>query len=268
MRKETKMKENEIEIEIEAAKKSGLALNRLAFSYARVSTAEQESKGNSKEDQKENAQAYAEEQGLTIIHTFSVTESAFNENRIGFNSMLEMAKMYSIQHIIFKNIDRLSRNDVDWPKCKKLAREYDLNIHLYELNKVFNASSTAEDEMFLDSTSNYAKFWSNKISQGVKRSYRNKVKRNQATRAPMGYIWDESQKNWIFDPEYKHIIDEIMNAYDNKEYTGAKIASLLNAKGYETKPKQGKFHKSTVFGILKNPFYTGYFENFYDNNFR
>ncbi len=99
---------------------------------------------------------YAKRNNLHIVHTFSSTESGYKEGRVNFNKMLDAALMYNVRDIIFKNTDRLRRNDIDWPRCKRMAKTEGFHIHLYELNTVFNFDFTAEEEMFLDNTSSMA----------------------------------------------------------------------------------------------------------------
>ncbi|MCL1864191.1 MAG: hypothetical protein FWF73_00070 [Spirochaetes bacterium] len=50
--------------------------------------------------------------------------------------MLDDALNYNIRDIIFKNTDRLGRNDVDRARCKKLARFTGLPVFCFTLPAV------------------------------------------------------------------------------------------------------------------------------------
>ncbi len=245
---------NKIIKEIEKA----AAKNMLpALAYDRVSTTEQASQGMSLEYQSSNAQKYAALNNLYIVHTYSATESAFKEGRKNFNEMLTIAEQFGIKHIIFKNTDRLGRNDIDWPRCKKLAREKGFNIHLYELSTIFRQRSTAEEEMFLDNTSSMAKYWSNKISQSVRNTFHYKASMGVSPGpSPYGYKYDG--KNHVIDYKAQKIVRKIFSAADRGKSI-YKIMDLLNDAGHKT-IRGGKWNKSSVHRILTSPFYTGRFD--------
>ena len=262
----SEIEENLIET-LKSIREKGISHDLLAFAYARVSTTKQAERGNSREDQEYDAREYSERAGLHIVHLFSAAESAFSEGRVNFNLMIDLAIKHKIPNIIFKNTDRLSRNDIDLPRCKKLAREGKIQIHLYEMNMVFNEQSTAEEEMFLDNTNVMAKYWSRKISQGVKRGYKSKAhKRRIPHKAPMGYRWNEKERNWEIDNDTVEIVREIFDLYDNEHKTLQEISEILNAKGVTT--QYGKpFYKQVISSILKNRVYAGWFK-FHDEEIK
>lgn len=230
-----------------------------AFSYDRVSTEKQADTGNSLTYQKDNAELYAERAGLIIVHQFSAAESAFKEGRVVFNKMLDLAMQTGVNDIIFKNTDRLGRNDIDWPRCKALARGSGLRIHLYELGIIFSQSSTAEEEMFLDNTSTMAKYWSNKISQSLKKSYAWKAKQGiPPARFPVGYLYDKEKQIHIKDKDKEEMLNFIFDTFDNGNIGLVSLASLLNKKGYKSSTG-GSWEKSYLEVILKNPIYAGFF---------
>ena len=230
-----------------------------AYAYDRVSTLKQENEGMSLEYQARHAQKYANEHNLEIIKSYSSAESAFKEGRKNFNRMLDDALRNNIKDIIFKNTDRLGRNDVDWARCKKLAREQGFRIHLYELGTVFCATSSAEEEVFLDNTAAFAKYWSNKISQSIKRVNNDKAERGiRPATCPQGYKYDKQQQRYIFDFERKEVMQFLFDEFDNNNISINTLAKRLNAKGYRT--AQGKLWKRPyLHAILSNEFYAGKF---------
>lgn len=230
-----------------------------AFAYDRVSTTRQEQEGQSLDYQARHSRKYAEDQGLTIVRSYSSAESAHKEGRKNFNRMLDDALACGVKDIIFKNTDRLSRNDVDWPRCKKLARNKGFRIHLYAFGVVFHSGSSAEEEMFLDNTASMAAYWSNKISQEVTRAY--KDKRASGVRpgfCPVGYLYDKQQKKHVIDPDKRGVIDFVFAEFDNNNISVETLVSRLNDMGY-TAPKGGKWYRSYLHALLSNPFYAGKF---------
>jgi site-specific DNA recombinase len=232
-----------------------------AFSYDRVSTQKQKKEGVSLLDQTDRAAIYAVDNNLHIVHTFSAVESAFKEGRKNFNDMLDKAIEFKVRHIIFKNTDRLGRNDIDWPRCKKLAREDKITIHLYELATIFEAKSTAETEMFLDNTSSMAKYWSNKISQGIKANHKHKIKEGTSPSrfSPLGYKYDKNKKRHIVDEATKNLVQYIFDLFDNEQYSIDQLREYLTNEGY--KSQAGTYwSKSGIHNLLRNPFYAGEFQ--------
>jgi DNA invertase Pin-like site-specific DNA recombinase len=227
-----------------------------AYAYDRVSTLKQQQDGNSLEYQARYAQKYAEDKGLNIIKVYSSAESAFKEGRKNFNRMLDDALAQGIREIIFKNTDRLGRNDVDWPRCKRLVRDKGFRIHLYELGTIFHKDSSAEEELFLDNTAGMAKYWSNKISMSIKRAYVDKRARGVAIIAPIGYIYNKTIQQWEKDPEHSGTVEYIFREYDNNNISTYGLAKKLNDMGYRT-AKGGLWCRSSVHRTLSNPVYAG-----------
>ncbi len=237
-------------------KKIKNAKGELCFSYARISSRKQE-KGNSLEDQKSEAYAYAERNNLNLVHVFEAVESAYDEDRVVFNEMFQAARRYDVKHIIFKTYDRAARNSLDWHKVTNGIKKYRFIIHFYEMNIMLDESSTAE-EFFMGNMNNaMAQFWSNKIAQSIKRANYHKVlTRKTAIRAPLGYIWNAEEKQWVIDRDAISIIKEIYDSFNNN-MSLSEVVDLLNAKGCRT-AKGSRWHKSTVDHVLRNKFYAGY----------
>lgn len=230
-----------------------------AYAYDRVSTVKQETEGMSLEYQARHAQRYADENNLEIVKSYSSAESAFKEGRKNFNQMLDDAIKNNIKDLIFKNTDRLARNEIDWARCKKLTKEKGIRIHLYELNTIFDTSSSAEEEMFLDNTAAMAKYWSNKISKSLKRVWNDKRERGiRPSNCPTGYKYNKELQKHVIDPTTQGMIDYIFNEYDNNSISIERLLKLLAEKGYRS-PKGLSWHRRSLHYILTNPFYAGKF---------
>lgn len=244
---------------IEELVAAGHTREDLCLLYARVSTEKQAERGNSKEDQEHRARDYCEREGLVPVRVYSASESAWKEGRPEFNKMIDDSLEYGIKHLVFKNTDRMGRNDADLARIKKLAKAGKFTLHLYELGVAFGIDSTAEDEMFLDSTGIYAKYWSNKISQSVKSAYKDRAHHRRVPfKLPLGYTWNATTRRPEIDPKTEPIVRKMFELYDVENLSTEEVAVRLNALGY--KGAAGKpFHGSTVQRILINPIYCGTF---------
>jgi len=248
---------NELARDIALSRDKGLVP---AFSYERVSTDEQAEHGMSLDNQVQYARQYAEKNNLQIIKFFTVAESAYKEGRQRFNEMIASALEYGISDIIFKNSDRLGRNDIDWPRLKKLAKEKKIKLHFYEFSIVFDHGATAESEMFLDQASALARYWSNKISYSVRKSYDFKISQGIAPQAcrTIGYIYDRANKRFLIDEKTKGIVEYIFNEWDSGTHSLRDFCVMLNARGYRTL-RGSHWKKSSIHRMLTNPFYAGKF---------
>lgn len=116
-------------------------ISNSALLYVRVSSKEQEKEGFSLDAQEKLGLDYAKRKGFEIVKTWKVSESAWREERISFNQMVEYAKKHSeIQHIIFDVTDRMTRNDFDKIKI------FDLIISLKAQMEEF----TQENQNYLE----------------------------------------------------------------------------------------------------------------------
>ena len=263
-----KLKNNIIK-NIEDAISTGVSVDNLCFRYIRVSSNDQAENGNSLTEQEFRSSSYIESNNLHVVHTFSCSESAYKEGRIIFNQMLTLALELKVINIVFKNYDRLSRNHLDWSKVLNHLKTGALSIHFYEQGVVLHEGSTAEEFLMGDIQLSMAKFWSNKISQGVKSAnhYRVTVEK-LPIQYPDGYIYDKEGRFMRIDKDREPTIRRIFELFDEGQ-SQENIVEIIKHEGYMTNGKRGKpkpFSKSTIDRLLKMPFYYGYFKNIYEDN--
>src|SRR3990167_9247042 len=103
--------------------------------YVRVSSKEQEKEGFSLDAQEKLGLDYAKRKGFEIVKVWKVSESAWREERLSFNQMVEYAKKHpQIQHIIFDVADRMTSNDFDKIKIIDLIKLHGKTIHFSRSN--------------------------------------------------------------------------------------------------------------------------------------
>jgi len=143
-----------------------------ALSFDRVSTLDQQQHGYSLQNQTASAESYAERCNLQIIRAFTIAESSWkSRKRPEFKKMISTARQYKIKHLVFKCVDRMSRNFHDLALIMDLIDQEGFTVHFYEGGgKKIDGSSTYADKMIIGVEASVAKNWSDKISYEVKLS--------------------------------------------------------------------------------------------------
>jgi len=235
-----------------------------------VSSDDQKDFGNSLDEQKKRLEKYVRDKNLHPLYNYSASESAFKEGRANFDHMLSMVEKYTtIKIIVFKNFDRATRNDYDWPKVMKLIKSNKLSVHFYELGIILNNESKAEEFFNADIQVAMAKYWSRKISQGVKSAFDNFLTDDMAPtpiRGIDGYMIQKKPRKWIIDKSREKIIRRIFKLCLDG-YSLRKIAEILRSEGYRTRGVRCKngctpapYSVASIERILKHPMYAGFFQ--------
>lgn len=237
-----------------------------AIILARVSTEEQKEAGNSLPAQIERMKAYCERKGLDVVRTYEFDESAYKTKRDEFDKVLEYLKTNKEKvALCFDKVDRLSRNVFD----KRVAYLYEqaiddkIEIHFVSDSQVINNQMSASDKFAFGMKLGLSKYYSDAISDNVKRAYEQKRRRGEWTgKAPIGYKnipLDEEKrlrKDIIPDPDKAHLIKKLFEVYATGNYS---LRTLRNeAIKMGIKGTSGKdLSISMIEHILKNPFYHG-----------
>lgn len=230
-----------------------------AFVYDRISSTGQEG-GLSLVYQADGGDRYASERGLTIVHTFSVTESARREGRRVFGLMFKLAQRHGVKHVIFKNTDRYARNYADLVLLERLVDEEGFSLHFYQNNRVITADSNHNDRMILGIDMTVAKYLSDKISHDIRESNKYKARRGIAPcpRSPWGYRYDREKKLHIIDRSRERDVRWIMDRFDAGDISVRSMARLANEHGVLS-PSGGKWSTPRLHEVLTSPFYHGEF---------
>ncbi|MFH1675958.1 MAG: recombinase family protein [bacterium] len=102
-----------------------------AYAWARVSTEEQDRRGESMSQQLREIHSFAERSGYEIVEEFSEAASAFSnsEKRIEFNRMINEAKADpDIRAIIVHDMSRFSRDSIKGRELMRDLREIGINV--------------------------------------------------------------------------------------------------------------------------------------------
>lgn len=186
--------------------------------------------------------------------------------RSGLLSMLSDCEEGKIDLIITKSISRFARNTTD---CLEMIRKL-INLGIYiifEKEKIHTGSM--ESELMLSILAGLAESESVSISQNSKWSIRKRFEKGTFIISYPPYGYDNVDGEMVIVPEQAEIVKEIFASClaGNGTYT---IAKRLNDRGIPTK-KGGKWHGSTINGILTNEKYTGdviFQKTYTDSSFR
>lgn len=233
-----------------------------AIILARVSTEEQKEAGNSLPAQIERLESYCKRKGYKIVKTFSFDESAYGTSRNEFDSILEYVKLTKEKLVVcFDKVDRFSRNVFDKrvSVLYELAMKDEIELHFASDNLAITSNISATEKFHFGINLNLAKYYSDAISDNVKRAYEQKLRKGEwIGSARIGYInivIDDGTKDIVPDPERAHFIPKIFEYY----IAGTSIKLLsqrLKKEGLRTKNNK-PLSSSMVHKILKDQFYYG-----------
>ena len=238
-----------------------------AIILARVSTEEQKEAGNSLPAQQERLRVYINRKSdFQLVKEFIFDESAYQDkNRKKFQIVIDfLHEQKETIAVCCDKVDRLSRDFLlGIPALEKLRREGKIELHFPSDNLIVHKDSPATDLFHYNIALSLAQYYSNAISDNVKRSKEAQLKRRELPgMAPYGY------KNITLDNEKKDIIiDEFESKIVNKmyEWYSSGAFSMLLVKEKLKEDYDINFSKGYIDFILKNPFYYGIM--FYKNKF-
>jgi len=235
-----------------------------AIILARVSTEEQKDAGNSLPAQIERLRTYCKRKGYEIVRTFSFDESAYKTKRDEFDRIIEYLEANKEKiAVCFDKVDRLSRNVFD----KRVSLLYEkavadqIELHFVSDGQVINSAMSAVQKFQFGMSLGLAKYYSDAISDNVKRAYEQKRRAGEWTgRAPIGYknITDPitGKRDIAFDMDKEAFVRKIFELYATGNYSIKTIGKEITKAGL--KSKVGKqLSGSMIEHILKNPFYYG-----------
>jgi len=236
-----------------------------ALILARVSTEEQKEAGNSLPAQIERLNGYCRSKGFTVAKVFSLDESAYKTKRDDFDRALDYLKSTKEKIVVcFDKVDRFSRNVFD----KRVSSLYDLamedkiELHFTSDNLIITPDISATEKFHFGINLGLAKYYSDAISDNVKRAFENKIKNGEwFCKAPIGYINTEDKngnKDIIPNPAKAHFVVKIFEMYATGNSSMRIIGDEMEKLGLKSDSKNPQsVSVSRIERILINPFYHG-----------
>lgn len=235
-----------------------------AIILARVSTEEQKEAGNSLPAQIERLENYCKRKGFDVIKSFSFDESAYKSQRNDFEKIIAEIKSQKEKIVVcFDKVDRFSRNvfDKSVSVLYELAMDDKIELHFASDNLVINSKISATEKFHFGINLNLAKYYSDAISDNVKRAYEQKLRNGEwIGKAPLGYKnidLENGTKSIIFDPDKYFLVREIFELYATGKYSMKTLSREIEKKGLRGSQTGKPISSSQIEQILKNPFYYG-----------
>jgi len=250
-----------------------------AIILARVSTEEQKEAGNSLPAQIERLKNYCRAKNFKIAKVFSFDESAYKTKRDDFDRALEYIRSNKEKTVVcFDKVDRFSRNVFD----KRVAFLYELamkdkiELHFASDNLIITPDISAAQRFQFNINLGLAKYYSDAISDNVKRANENKIKKGEwIGKSPIGYINtinENGNKDILPDPARTHFIVKIFEMYATGNFSMRIIRNEIEKLGLKSNTKNPKpLSVSQIEHILRNPFYYGMMrikENLYPHKYQ
>ncbi|MBI3046423.1 MAG: recombinase family protein [Candidatus Harrisonbacteria bacterium] len=222
--------------------------------YCRKSSEAEDRQVQSIDSQESELLCLAKKDSLNVIKIYKESMSAKAPGRPIFEEMLKFIEKKNNCGLLVWKLDRLARNALDGGKVSWFM-DRGLITEIKTPEKVFR--NISDDKFMMSLDFGIAKKYVDDLSVNVKRGIRAKLEKGGWPGiAPFGYLNDKSNQTIIIDPKYSLVIKRIFELFATEKYTPKELADILYEDGY--RPKSGqKISKSTIYFILRNPFYYG-----------
>lgn len=236
-----------------------------AIIVARVSTEEQKEAGNSLPAQTERLASYCKRRELEVVKDISFDESAYKDKRDEFDKLVALVQKLSKKEkiaVCFDKVDRLSRSIFD----KRVNTLYEMavadkiELHFVSDGQVINNQMCATEKFQFSISLGLAKYYSDAISDNVKRAYEEKIKRGEwIGQAYVGYLnvtLPDGSKDIIIDEKRAFLVKKMFELYATTKYSMQDLAIEMQAQGLRSRAGVD-VSTSQVQAMLRNPFYYG-----------
>jgi len=225
------------------------------FLYARKSTEDEERQVMSIEAQLAELAEFAKRENIEIAETFIESKSAKKPGREVFNEM--MSKVQDSKEsvgLLAWHPDRLARNSIDGGQI----------IYSIDTGKIvslrfptFWFEPTPQGLFMLQVAFGQSKYYSDNLSENVKRGIRQKLRRGEwPGLAPFGYVNNPKIRNIEPEPTKAKILKKVFEEFAEGKHSLESLSQRLNFWGIVS--RSGKpLSKSVVRKILTNRAYTG-----------
>ena len=197
------------------------------FLYARKSSEDEERQVMSIEAQLVELADYAKREHIEIVEIFTESKSAKQPGRPIFNEMMTKIRTSKVPvGIIAWHPDRLARNSVDGGQI----------IYSIDIGKVvalrfptFWFEPTPQGLFMLQVAFGQSKYYSDNLSENVKRGIRQKLRRGEwPGKAPLGYINDLKSHDIEPDPIKSKVIAKAFAEYATGKHSLESLRQLLS----------------------------------------
>ncbi len=228
--------------------------------YARKSSETEDRQVASIEAQIKELKKIARENNLNISHILEESQSAKCPGRPVFNEMIRKIENGEANGILCWKLDRLARNSIDGGKIIWILRETSIQ-QIQTYGKIYLPTDNVLT-MYVEL--GMADQFIRDLSVNVKRGLREKAEKGYyPTYTSLGYIHNplkkKGEKEIIKDHDRFYLVRNIFDLVLSGKHSPPQALEMVTKKGLKTK-KERKVQRSTIYRILKDPFYYGVFE--------
>jgi len=200
------------------------------FLYARKSTEDEERQVMSIEAQLAELAEFAKRENVEIDKTFIESKSAKKPGREVFNKMISAIQASDEPiGIMAWHPDRLARNSVDGGQIIYLI---DTGLVVSLRFPTFWFEPTPQGLFMLQVAFGQSKYYSDNLSENVKRGQRQKLRRGEwPGLAPYGYINNAKTRNIDIDPVKAKIVKLAFKEFSDGKYTLSSLSERLSEFG-------------------------------------
>ncbi len=239
------------------------------FLYARKSTEDEERQVMSIEAQLAELAEFAKRENLEIVEKFIESKSAKKPGREIFNEMMhKVQESKTPVGLLAWHPDRLARNSVDGGQI----------IYLIDCEKIaslrfptFWFEPTPQGLFMLQVAFGQSKYYSDNLSENVKRGIRQKLRRGEwPSKAPLGYMNNPKTRNIEPHQVKAKIIERAFEEFSEGKYTLESLGKRLAEFGLESKNRT-PLAKATIQRMLTNVAYIGLIKHgneIYESNYQ
>jgi len=247
-------------------------MSEKAVLYVRVSSEEQET-NTSLDSQEKTGRLYAEKNDLAIVKLWRGPESAWRNDtkddgdrvRKNFIDMLDYVAENKIKHLIFDVPDRMTRNEDDKIRIRKLIKQDGVTVHFARTNKRLHKYSDSDEYFMFGIEVLMAEKYSSDLSKRIRKGMDATVEKGMFPAiAPLGYLNNPITKILDVDTVRAPLV-KLAFELKAKSKTVDEIVEILYQKGLRSRklgtkfPGNMKVVSSRMHKLLRDPFYYGEF---------
>src|SRR3989339_560421 len=237
------------------------------FLYARKSTEDDDKQVMSIPAQLVELREFASRENLEIIEEFQESKSAKSPGRDVFGEMMMRIEKMSGVGILAWHPDRLARNSIDGGR---IIYAVDTSRIVSLRFPTFWFEPTPQGLFMLQVAFGQSKYYSDNLSENVKRGVRQKLRRGEwLNMAPFGYVNNPKLRNIEPHPVLGRIVELAFQEYAKGTHTYISLGAFLADLGVVSR-NQTPLAKVSIKRLLTNRAYLGFIkhrEEWFEGNF-